>query len=118
MFWLSAVYSEEFESRFSDTGECDRVRKELIRRAEDLLMCASQTDQGATEKILAQWSLEREATAEIRGLVRKRKKSRLSVLTPRLAEQTDKSTELLALILKQRLNMKKNSLRRRWMLKV
>lgn len=102
MFWLSAVYSEDFESRFSDDGECDRVRKELIRRAEDLLKRGSQMDEGTAEKILAQWLLEKEATAEIRGLVRKRKKSRLPVLTPRLAEQTNKSNELLALIRKNR----------------
>ena len=102
MFWLAAVYSEEFESRFSDAGECHRVRSELIRRAEDLLKDSSQMIEGTAEKILAQWSLEREATAEIHALMRRRKKSRLMVLTPLLAEQMGKSAELLALIGKNR----------------
>ena len=102
MFWLSAVYSEEFESRFSDVGECDRVRRELIRLAEDLLKCSSKMDEGTAEKILAQWSLEKEATEEIRDLVRKRKKSVLPVMTPRLAAQMGKSTEFLELIRKNR----------------
>ena len=102
MFWLSAVYSEEFESRFSDVGECDRVRRELIRLAEDLLKRSSKMDERTAEKILAQWSLEKEATEEIRDLVRKRKKSVLPVLTPRLAAQMGKSTEFLVLIRKNR----------------
>jgi hypothetical protein len=51
---------------------------------------------------LAQWSLEKEATEEIRDLVRKRKKSVLPVLTPRLAAQMGKSTEFLVLIRKNR----------------
>lgn len=102
MFWLSAVYSEDFESRFSEADECDQARKLLMDWAEVLIKSSAQTDGEIAEKILAQWSLEKEMVVEIRGLVRKRKKSRLPILTPRLAEQTGKSTELLAFIRKNR----------------
>jgi len=102
MFWLSAVYSEDFESRFSETDECEQTRKLLIDWAEDLIKSSAQPDGEIAERVLAQWSLEKEMVVEIRGLVRKRKKSRLPVLTPRLAAQTGKSTEFLALIRKNR----------------
>ncbi len=102
MFWLSAVYSEEFESRFSETDKCHWARKLLIDWAEALLNGSAQPNEETAEKILAQWSLEREVVAEIHGLARKRKKSRLPVLTPRLAAQTGKSAGLLGLIRKNK----------------
>ena len=102
MFWLSAVYSEHFESQFSGPDTCHRARKLLIDWAENLLNGKSRADEEITKKIPAQWLLEKEITAEIHALIRDRKKSRLQVLSPRLAAQTGRSSELLALIRKNR----------------
>ncbi len=102
MFWPSAVYSEDFESRFSENQKCDGVRNLLMDWAENLLQGSAQPDQETTEKIFAQWSLERAVASEIHGLVREREKVGLPILMPRLAAQMGKSAELLALVRKNR----------------
>ncbi|OQY41901.1 MAG: hypothetical protein B6240_14580 [Desulfobacteraceae bacterium 4572_87] len=101
MFWLSAVYSERFESQFSDPDTCHGARKLLIDWAENLLKGKSRADE-EREKISAQWLLEKEVTALIHALIQHSKKTRLQVLSPRLAAQTGKSSECLALIQKSR----------------
>ena len=102
MFWLSAVYSDVFESQFPEAAQCERVRTELMRRAEDLLKYNVQSGEETAEKVLAQWALEKEATVKIHDLVRKRKKSGLPVLSPRLAERTGQLSTTLEFVRKNR----------------
>jgi len=101
-FWLSALYSEAFESRFSDADLRDGTRTVLIDRAEALVAGGEKMDAAAAEKISAQWSLEKDVARVFDGLRQNRKNGRFLFLTPRLAAQMDKSGEMLAIVQKNR----------------
>ena len=97
MFWISAVYSEDFESGLSDAGQCHGVRKLLMAWAEDLL-----NDSAKTDGAVAEWSLEKDGAATIHTLKQALKTAGLSVLTPRLAGKTGESSDLLGLVRENR----------------
>ncbi|EFK10293.1 conserved hypothetical protein [delta proteobacterium NaphS2] len=102
MFWLSAIYSEDFESRFSDADLRDAARAILIDWAEDLLSGSDKPEADIAGKISAQWSLEKEVARVFHELGRNRKNVGFRFLTPRLAAQTGKSLELRELVRKNR----------------
>ncbi len=102
MFWLSTLYSEDFESRFSDAELQDGARGVLINWAEDLLAGSEKSNTADAGKISAHWSLEREVAEVFHGLRQDRKNGGLPFLTPRLAAKTGKSGEMLALVRKNR----------------
>ena len=108
MFWLSAVYSEAFESRFSDADLRDGARAVLINWAEALVTDGEKMDAAASGKISAQWSLERDVAGVFDGLGQDPKNGGFLFLTPRLAAQTGKSGEMLAIVQRNRSFFKSN----------
>ena len=102
MFWLSALYSEDFESRFSDADLRDGARAVLIDWAEALVTDGEKMDTAVSGKISAQWSLEKDVAGVFDGLRQDRKNGGLLFLTSRLAAQTGKSGEMLAIVQKNR----------------
>lgn len=102
MFWLSAVFSWDLESVSREMKDDEAVRNLLVQRGEDLVKYYAKSNGDAAEKILAQWSLEKNAIECLYTLARERGESGLMICTPSLAAGLKKSSEVVRFIRKNR----------------
>jgi len=102
MFWLTAVYGEIFGRFSSAMEESDNVRRQLIRMAEDLITRHANSGDGAAEKALTYWNIEKKLVEDLSALVGARQDFAHLVCTPRFAARFGKSAKVLRLIRENR----------------
>ncbi|MCK4485426.1 MAG: hypothetical protein KAU38_01525, partial [Desulfobacterales bacterium] len=102
MFWLTAVYGDVFGRFSSGMEESVNVRRELIRMAEDLITRHANSGDGAAEKALTYWNIEKKLVEDLSALVGARHDLAHLVCTPRFAARFCKSAQVLRLIRENR----------------
>lgn len=98
MFWLTAVFREKSESFSTEAVEGDKVRRGLIRMAEDLIKSKVKSEDKATEGALIFWNLERKLVEDLYGLIEDQEDFANIVCTPRFAARFGKSARMLRVI--------------------
>lgn len=99
LFWLTALYDGNLLATFSSTAEKrEKVRDELIRRAESLIRTLVGSKDKAASKETVYWNLEKRLMEVLDGMAAGRKKFGSLVCTPRFAERFGRSADVLDMI--------------------
>ncbi len=98
LFWLNAVYSGVSGRLSSRPEEDERVRRELIQMAEDLIKRHVSTEDESAKGLLTLWNIERKLIKDLHTIVGNRQDLDHLVLTPQLAARFGKSDQVLQLI--------------------
>jgi len=102
MFWLTALFGGKSENFFIEVVEGDKVRRELIRRGEDLIKSKVKSGDKSTEGALIFWDLERRLVEDLHGLIGDQEDFADLVCTPSFASRFGKSAQILQVIREKR----------------
>ncbi|MBW2145425.1 MAG: hypothetical protein JRG73_18870 [Deltaproteobacteria bacterium] len=98
MFWLTAVYSEIVGRCSSGAEDRAKIRRKLIRMAEDLIKKYADPGEDAAEKQVIGWNIEKKLVEDLYDLVGDREDLAHLVCTPQFAARFGKSDQVLRLI--------------------
>ncbi|MBW2311217.1 MAG: tetratricopeptide repeat protein [Deltaproteobacteria bacterium] len=90
------------ENFFTEVVEGDKVRRELIRRGEDLIKSKVKSGDKSTEGALIFWDLERRLVEDLHGLIGDQEDFADLVCTPSFASRFGKSAQILQVIREKR----------------
>lgn len=96
LFWLTAVYDRDLSESFGgEEEERGKVRRDLLRRAEELIRKAPGNADELAPREEAYWVLENRLMEELHRLAMDLPSSAAPICTPRFAERFGRSAEVL-----------------------